>query len=64
MIELEIKVKASDEENLQRMLRIMTDALISANKTGKIDLTLSIQEHDNNLITVIRKEVIQDNKTP
>lgn len=58
MIELDIKMRAKDNDTVLYFINIMSQALNMSNNTGQIDVTLSA-EKDGDTITLIRKEIIK-----
>ena len=57
MIELDIKIKAKDQETVKLFTEMMMKGLTVANQMGEINVTL-IAEKDGDKITLIRKEII------
>ena len=57
MIELDIKIRASNDESLKKLIGIMTESLITCNSQGETDVQLSAGIDKDNIIYVTRKEV-------
>lgn len=57
MIELDIKIRAKNDDNLKMLIEAMTDSLAVANSLGKINVTFSA-ETDGDTMVLIRKEKI------
>ena len=58
MIELDIKIRAKDEETFLSFIEMMTKSIELANDSGAIDVTLYVEKEDSR-ITITRKEVIK-----
>ena len=57
MIELDIKIRAKNDENLKMLIEAMTDSLAVANSMGKVDVQFTA-ETDGDKMILIRKEII------
>lgn len=58
MIELDIKIRAKDQDTVKLFTDFMITSLSAANQMGQIDVTLSA-EKDGDTITLVRKEIIK-----
>jgi len=58
MIELDIKIRAKDQETVKLFTDLLMTGMSVANQMGQIDVTLSA-EKDGDTITLIRKEIIR-----
>jgi hypothetical protein len=56
MIELDIKIRAKDQETVKMFTDMMIMGLSAADDAGQIDVTLSA-EKNGDTITLIRKDV-------
>jgi hypothetical protein len=57
MIELDIKIRAKNHDNLKMLIDAMTDSLAVANTMGKVDVQFTA-ETDGDKMILIRKEII------
>jgi hypothetical protein len=53
MIELDIKIRAKDEETFLSFIEMMTKSIELANDSGAIDVTLYVEKEDSR-ITITR----------
>lgn len=58
MIELDIKIRAKDQETVKMFTEMMLKGLETANKLGEIDVSL-YAEKDEDTISLTRKEIIK-----
>lgn len=57
MIELDIKIRANNDESFRKLLSIMTESLSTPEVRGERDITLNAGIDKDNMITVNRREV-------
>ena len=60
MIELDIKIRAKNHENLKFLIDAMTDSLGCANAMGHVDVQFSAST-DGDTMTLVRKEIVKQN---
>lgn len=56
MIELDIKIRAKNDDNLKLLINAMIESLSVANRSGKVDVQFSAST-DGDTMTLIRKEI-------
>jgi hypothetical protein len=58
MVELDIKIRAKNDENLKFLIEAMTDSLGCANAMGHVNVQFSASTDDDTMV-LTRKEIIK-----